>query len=118
MAHYLLMAAYTPEVLKALVTDPTALALREKHAEVFYGSIGGKVKQAFFIRDGSFHFMVIVDFPSHEAAHAAMMVGQASGAFTNCVAYSLSTFEEAQQAVNLSGAAAAVFFAPGEAPKK
>jgi len=118
MAHFLLMAAYSPETLKAMVMDPTALAMREKHAEQFYGALGGKVKQQFFIRNGNFHFMVVVDFPNDATAHAAMIVGQASGAFQNCVAYSLASYQEAQEAINISAKAAAVFFAPGEQPKQ
>ncbi|AEI63744.1 GYD domain-containing protein [Corallococcus macrosporus] len=113
MPHYMILARYTPPVLKNLLSSPEALTSRNDHADAFYGSVGGKVVTAYFMRDARWHFLVIVDFPDHEAAHAAIMVGQASGAFEAGEVYPLTSLEEAVGALKRAGAAGKVFYPPG-----
>ena len=118
MAHYMLMAAYKPEVLATMVQDPDLLMTREQHADAFYGAVGGKVINKFFVRNGRHHFMIIVDFPSDEAAHAAMMAGAATGAFTEMDAIPLSTMREAEKGIHVAAEASKAFYEPADAPEK
>ncbi|MFL6127953.1 MAG: GYD domain-containing protein [Mycobacteriales bacterium] len=113
MAQYMIFARYAPEVLKSLLDDPDGLAARDEHAWQFYGSVGGKVLHWWFIRDAEYHFAVVVDFPDAEAAHAAIMVGYASGAFTEGKLLALATQEEAVSALRRAWSAGRVFYPPG-----
>lgn len=116
MAHYMILGSYKDEVLKSLIDNPDALAEREAHAEQFYGSVGGKVQHSYFIRSARWNFVVIVDFPDAEAAHAAVMVGIASGAFKEGDLYSLATMDEAVSALKRATAAGKAFYPPGAHP--
>ena len=113
MAQYMIFARYSPEVLKTLLIDPSALEARDNHAFQFYGSVGGKVVDWWFVRDAEYNFVVIVDFPDSEAAHAAIMVGYASGAFQEGKYLELATPEESIATLRRASAAGKIFFPPG-----
>lgn len=116
MPHYMIVARYRPEVLKGVIENPESLTNRTDHADKFYGSVGGKVIASYFMREALWHFMVIVDFPDAEAAHAAIMVGHASGAFEAGEVFALATMEEAVSALKRASAPGKVFYPPGAAP--
>jgi uncharacterized protein with GYD domain len=119
MAHYMIFARYQPEVLKALLDNPDSLAARDDHAFKFYGSVGGKVVNWWFVRDADWNFVVIVDFPDAEAAHAAIMVGYASGAFQDGKYFALATPEEAISTMKRAWSAGRIFYPPGaEGPQE
>lgn len=113
MAQYMIFARYAPEVLKALLDDPAALEARDNHAFQFYGSVGGKVVEWWFVRDAEYNFCVIVDFPDSEAAHAAIMVGYASGAFAEGKYFELATPEESLATLRRASSAGKIFYPPG-----
>ena len=112
MVHTLIMARYTPEQLSAFVKEPEGMVQREQHAHQFYGAFGGEVAQAFYIRSLEWHFMVIVSFPNAAAAHAAVTVGAASGAFEKGELYFLASFEEGLETMKLAQRGASAFAAP------
>lgn len=113
MPEYMILARYQPEVLKALLDDPDALAARDDHAFKFYGSVGGKVLHWWFIREVEHNFAVVVDFPDAEAAHAAIMVGYASGAFQDGKLLPLATPDESVSTLKRAWAGGRVFYPPG-----
>jgi uncharacterized protein with GYD domain len=113
MAQYMIFARYSPEVLRTLLENPDALEARDNHAFQFYGSVGGKVVEWWFVRATDYNFCVVVDFPDSEAAHAAIMVGYASGAFAEGRLMELATPEESVSALRRASAAGKIFYPPG-----
>ncbi|QRK08318.1 GYD domain-containing protein [Archangium violaceum] len=109
---YMILARYKAEVLKNLLQNPDSLEGREDYAQKFYGSVGGKVMHSYFIRGAKWHFLVIVDFPDAEAAHTAVMVGYASGAFEEGELHHLATMDEAVSALRRASAGGVVYFPP------
>lgn len=116
MAHYMIFARYEPAVLKTLLDNPDALAARDEHAWKFYGSVGGTVLHWWFVRDAEWNFVVVVDFPDAEAAHAAVMVGSASGAFATGKLLALATPEESVSALRRAWSAGQIFYPPAATP--
>lgn len=112
MALYMLFARYEPAVVKTLLEYPEALTERDDHAEKFYGSLGGRVVNWWFIRDAEYHFVVIVDFPDDAAAHAALLVGYASGAFQDGKILALTSPNETLDVLQKARPAYEVFNPP------
>jgi uncharacterized protein with GYD domain len=113
MALYMIEAKYKEETIRSFIEQPQNVIEREKHMDSFYGGVGARVDRAYFMRDAEHSFVVIVDFPDEQAAHAALLVGLASGSFENARMRRLITLEQAVSDFQRAQKTMQGFSAPG-----
>lgn len=109
---YMILARYSQDVVEGVLKDPQAIIARDEHAFKFYGSLGGKVVNYWFTRDVEYHFAVVVDFPDAEAAHAAVLTGYSTGAFTEGKLIPLASADEMVGALKRAAPAVDLFYPP------
>ncbi|MBW1598463.1 GYD domain-containing protein [Streptomyces sp. JJ38] len=113
---FMILARYSQDVLETILKEPKAIIARDEHAFKFYGSLGGKVVNYWFTRDIEYNFAVVVDFPDVEAAHAAVLTGYSTGAFSEGKVIPLATTEEMVGALKRAEPAVELFYPP-QAPE-
>ncbi|WP_186319046.1 GYD domain-containing protein [Streptomyces sp. SAJ15] len=114
---YLILAQYSQEVVRGVLHNPEGIVARDEHAFKFYGSLGGKVVNYWFTRDVEYNFAVVVDFPDLEAAHAAVLTGYSTGAFSNSKLIPLVDTDEFVGALKRAEPARDLFYPPQSPPE-
>lgn len=113
MPLFMIEAKYNEVTIRSFIENPESVIEREKHMDSFYGGVGARVEKAYFMRDAEHSFVVIVDFPDEQAAHAALLVGLASGSFENVKMRRLVTLEHAVADFQRARKTMQGFYAPG-----
>jgi len=110
MPKYLMVASYTEEGLKGLLTEGGSS--RREAIQKAVESLGGTL-EAMYYAFGDDDGFLIMDFPDNVTATAFSLIGNASGAATSKIVV-LITPEEVDKAVEVAKEMSAAYRPPGQ----
>ncbi len=105
MAFYLFQASYTPDAVKALISEPQD---REAAAAKMVESLGGKLHH-FFFAFGTNDIVALIEVPDDKAMVAGAMLVAASGATTGGSTTKLISNADAMEAMGMAAAVAGTY---------
>ena len=108
MPRYLHQFSYTTESLKAMTTAPSD---RRAAAEKLMSAAGGKLLDLYYCF-GEYDGIAISEFPANVDVAAGILAAGASGGFSQMKTTVLITMDEAKEAMEKAGKAAASYTPP------
>ena len=105
MAFYLFQASYTPDAVKALISEPQD---REAAAAKMVEGLGGKLHH-FFFAFGTNDIVALIEVPDDKAMVAGAMLVAASGATTGGSTTKLISNADAMEAMGMAAAVAGTY---------
>lgn len=105
MAFYLFQASYTPDAVKALISEPQD---REAAAAKMVEGLGGKLHH-FFFAFGTHDIVALIEVPDDKAMVAGAMLVAASGATTGGSTTKLISNADAMEAMGMAAAVAGTY---------
>jgi uncharacterized protein with GYD domain len=108
MPFYLYQLAYSPEAIKAMVTNPSD---RKAAATTLIEAIGGKLHEFYFCF-GKYDVVALIEAPDDAAMAAGALAVAAAGTVSHAATTKLMTAEEATKAMAGAGKAIGAYRPP------
>ncbi len=108
MSFYLYQLSYTPEAIKAMVSNPSD---RKAAASKLIEGLGGKLHHLFFAF-GKYDVICLIEGPDDKMMAAGAMAVAASGTVSSSSTVKLMTAEEAMEAMKMAGKASGSYKPP------
>ena len=111
MPIFISQGRYSRDAIKGMTANPED---RAEAAGKLFEAAGGKLL-AYYVTLGEYDWLIVSEFPDHQAVSAAVLAAAGSGAVTDVRTTLAMTSAEAKEVFAVTGKAAAAYRVPGGA---